>query len=119
MVRSDSGSRYISVEFQNFVKTLNFEHSASSPYHQRSNGLAEKYVNIVQNVLDKAKADEKDQFIALLDYRNTPIHDVSSPAQLLMNRRLREELPATQKQLIPKVPNIRRTREKMKISKIK
>jgi hypothetical protein len=36
-----------------------------------------------------------------------------------MKRRLRGKLPATLKQLIPKVPNIRRTREKMKINKMK
>jgi transposase InsO family protein len=80
MVRSDSGSQYTSAEFQNFAKTWNFEHSASSPYHQQSNGLLEKYVNIAKNLLDKAKADEKDPYIALLDYRNTSINDVSSPA---------------------------------------
>ena len=95
---------------------MNFEHSSSSPYHQQSNGLAEKYGNIAKNLLDKAKADEKDPYISLLDYRNTPINDVSSPAQLLMNRRLKGKLPATQKQLIPKVTNIR---EKMKINKMK
>lgn len=105
--------------FRIFAKTLNFEHSSSSPYHQQSNGLGEKYGNIAKNLLDKAKADEKDPYISLLDYRNTPINDVSSPAQLLMNRGLRGKLPATQKQLIPKAPNIRRTREKMKINKMK
>lgn len=118
-VRSDSGSQYTSTELQNFAKTWNFEHSASSPYHQQSNGLAEKYVNIAKYLPHKAKADEKDPYIALLDYRNTPIHDVCSPAQLLMNRRLRGKLPATQKQLIPKVPHIRRTREKMTINQMK
>ncbi|CAC5382214.1 unnamed protein product [Mytilus coruscus] len=101
-IRSDSGSQYASAEFQKFAKIWNFEHVTSSPYHQQSNGLAEKYVNI-----------------ALLDYRNTPINDVSSPGQLLMNRRLRGKLPATQKQLTPKVPNIRTTRLKMKSNKIK
>ncbi|CAC5369073.1 unnamed protein product [Mytilus coruscus] len=64
--------------------------------------ITEKYVNIAKSLLDKAIADEKDPYIALLDYRNTPINDVSSPAQLLMNRRLRGKLPATQKQLTQK-----------------
>lgn len=70
-------------------------------------------------MLDKAKADEKDPYIDLLDYRNTLINDVSSPAQLLMNRRLRGKQPAIQKQFTPKAPNIRTTRLKMKSNKIK
>ena len=59
MVRSDSGSQYTSAEFQNFAKTWNFEHSASSPYHQQSNGLLEKYVNIAKNLFTKLKLMKK------------------------------------------------------------
>lgn len=51
--------------------------------------------------MDKAKADKKDPFISLLEYRNTPVDGFRSPAQLLMSRRLRSILPTTSQQLQP------------------
>lgn len=64
-IRCDSGSQYSSVEFQKFAKTWNFQHTTSSLYHQQSNGLAEKYVNIVKTLLDKTEADERDPYITV------------------------------------------------------
>jgi hypothetical protein len=51
--------------------------------------------------MDKAKADKKDPYISLLEYRNTPVDGFRSPAQLLMSRRLRSILPTTSQQLQP------------------
>ena len=80
-----------------------FEHQTSSPYYPRSNGLAERTVQTVQNILKKSKASQLDPLLAFLEYRNTPIDNIRSPAELLMSRKLRSVLPPTRQSLKPKV----------------
>ena len=104
-VKSDNGPQYSSYEFQEFAKNWGFVHTTSSPHYPQSNGLAEKAVNIVKNILKKAKEDHKDPYLGLLEYRNTPIDGIGSPAQLLMGRRLRTTLPATHAHLQPSIIN--------------
>ena len=54
----------------------------------------------------KATASGRDPYIALLEYRTTPISDcVKSPAQLLMSRRLISILPLTPVSLQPVLVN--------------
>lgn len=53
--------------------------------------------------MDKAHAQRTDPYLSLLEYRNTPVDGLKSPAQLLMSRRLRSILPTTDKQLEPEV----------------
>lgn len=55
--------------------------------------------------MEKAKADHRDPYLSLLEYRNTPVDNLRSPAQLLMSRRLRSVIPSTHQQLQPKVVN--------------
>ena len=64
--------------------------------------MAEKYVQIVKHLFDKAKADKRDPYISLLEYRNTPLECGYSPSQLLNSRRYRSILPSTNQQLLPK-----------------
>ena len=45
-----------------------------------------------------------DSYIGLLYYRTTPLANGYSPAELLMNRKLRSTVPMITKQYIPKVP---------------
>ena len=112
-VRSDNGGCYASAEFKNFAETWGFKHVTSSPYMSNSNGQAEIYVKIVKGILNKAKAENKDPYLSILSYRNTPIDNLGSPAQLLMNRRLRSKLPVIQKQLKPKVISQKTVHEKL------
>ena len=114
VVRSDNGLQYIAQEYQQFVKEWKFEHQTSSPYYPKSNGLAEKAVQTVKRLLTKTKADGKDPYLSLLEYRNTPIDDVGSPAQLLMSRRLQSILPNTVDQLQLQVVDPRTVAEKLK-----
>ena len=101
---SDNGSQFTSREFTEFSKEWEFKHVTSSPYHPRSNGKAESAVKIVKNTFKKAISDDKDPWLALLDYRNTPTEGVnSSPAQRLFSRRTRTLLPVTSNLLHPKV----------------
>ncbi len=79
--------------------------------YPQSNGLAERTVQTVKNLLKKAKASNQDPYLSLLSYRNTPGQQTGSPAQLLMNRRLRTDLPTSPKQLLPKLNDRHLTRK--------
>ena len=47
---SDNGPQFSSEQFASFAKEWNFSHSTSSPLFAQSNGLAEKYVQIVKHL---------------------------------------------------------------------
>ena len=104
IVISDNGTQYSSEQFKDFSEQYKFKHVTSSPHFPRSNGKAEKTVQIAKNLLKKAKKEGSDPYLAILDYRNTPIDGLdASPAQMLMQRRTRTTLPTASKLLKPKV----------------
>ena len=100
---SDNGPQYSSGDFAAFAAEWRFEHITSSPTYPQSNGLAERTVQTVKNLLKKAQQDKKDPYLALLELRTTPVHGLASPAQLLYSRRLRSMVPNTERQLRPAV----------------
>ena len=102
-VISDNGPCYSSHEFKQFAESWGFRHVTSSPHYPQSNGLAEKTVQTAKRILTKAREDKKDPYLSLLEYRNTPVDGLKSPAQLLMSRRLRSILPTTALHLRPQV----------------
>ena len=105
-LRSDNGPQYTSFEFKKFSLEYRFEHETSSPRYPRANGLAENAVKTVKNLMKKAKASNKDPYLALLEYRNTPRNsELGSPAQRLFSRSTRTILPVTEKSLKPKIVN--------------
>ena len=60
-------------------------------------------VQIAKKILKKANRDGKDNWKAILDWRNTPTVDMnSSPIQRLMLRRTRTLLPTTKSHLTPR-----------------
>ncbi|XP_072140809.1 uncharacterized protein [Dermacentor andersoni] len=65
----------------------------SSPYFPRSNGLAEKGVQVVKRLLGKTESKKEDFYLGLLNYRVCPLEDGRSPSELLMGRSLRTLLP--------------------------
>ncbi|KAK2178690.1 hypothetical protein NP493_533g00035 [Ridgeia piscesae] len=71
-----------------FAKKWAFQHMASSPHYAQSNGKAQNAVNTVKRLFTKCKEDGVSDFLALLDWRNTPSEGMgTSPAQRLMRRR--------------------------------
>lgn len=58
----------------------------------QSNGFLERNVQTVKS-LKKAKQDKRDPYLAMLEYRNTPVENLGTPTQLLMGRRTRGLLP--------------------------
>ena len=93
-----------SKEFAEFAKSWDFQIVTSSPTYPQSNGLVERNVQSIKNLLKKAHDAGKAEELALLEFRNTPITGLNeSPAQLLMGRRLRSSLPMTDSMLQPSI----------------
>jgi len=95
---SDNGGQFHNSDMAKFSAEYNFTHLTSSPKHSSGNGAAEIAVNTFKNLLKK----NKDPYIALLNYRATPIHNGYSPAELSMGRRLRTTLPIAPHLLNPR-----------------
>lgn len=55
--------------------------------------------------MKKCLVERKDPFLALLDLRNTPLDKETTPANILMNRNLRDLLPHPRKFFEPKLYN--------------
>jgi hypothetical protein len=101
---SDNGPQYASAEFEKFTKDYGINHITSSPTYQQSNGLAEKAVQTMKDLMDKCKKSGDDMYLALLDLRNTPRDDViGSPMQRLHGRRAQTRLPVADSLLKPAV----------------
>ena len=101
-VRSDNGSQFEvtkTAEFQQFARTYGFKHVTSSPRYPQSNGFVEAAVKIIKLRFKKSK----DPYLALLNYRATPLKNGFSPAELLMGRRLQTTLPVAPSELQPKL----------------
>ena len=97
-VISDNGPQYDSVEMKQFASTYGFNHVTSSPYYPQSNGLAERIVKTIKSLI----AETSDIYLALLSYRATPLPWCRlSPAELLMGRRPRTDVPQVSNLLIP------------------
>ena len=101
---TDNGPPFSSSEFARFSREFEFRHVTSSPRYPQSNGKAESAVKILKNLMMKAQADNRDIYLTLLDWRNTPTEGVgSSPAQRLFGRRTRTLLPSNGHLLKPKL----------------
>ncbi len=106
-LHSDNGPQYSSQEFAEFATTYNFAHETSSPHFPQSNGHAECAVKTVKRLLK----DSRDPFLSLLSYRTTPLPWCGlSPAELLMGRRIRSDLPQNSQDLTPKWPYLQEFR---------
>ena len=89
-----------SANFIGFSQSYGFKSTTSSPTYSQSNGQVERMIGVVKQILRKCE----DPYIAMLEYRNTPLkHANYSPSQLLNSRRLRSKLPVSAKLLQPAV----------------
>ncbi|CAH2092466.1 unnamed protein product [Euphydryas editha] len=103
---TDNGPAYTSREFRKFCSTWCFTHITTSPYYAQANGLSERAVQTVKNIIKKSLESGSDYYLGLLNLRTTPRNGVSSPAQLLMGRRLNTRLPVHFDKLRPERNNI-------------
>lgn len=97
-VVSDNGPQYASQEFRDFAREYGFKHTTSSSHFPQSNGHAERAVQTANSLIQ----DSKDPNTSLLAYRSTPLPWCGlSPAELLMGRQIRTNIPQNTETLIP------------------
>lgn len=101
---SDNGPQLVSHEFRLFREEWEFKQITSSPHHRKANGKAESAVKVTKNLFKKALRDNRNPWLALLEYRNTPVETIgSSPAQRFMSRRTKTLMPTASTLLRPQV----------------
>ena len=88
---SDNGSQFTSEECCKFMKANGIKHTLVAPYHPRSNGQAERFVQTFKQFFKAEDSDSIMQSLArfLFSYRTTPNSTTGqTPAELFLNRRL-------------------------------
>ena len=65
---SDNGTRFKSLQFDEFKTKYGFKHTTSSPHHTQANSAVESGVRIAKQILK-----QEDPFLALMAYHATPI----------------------------------------------
>lgn len=99
---TDNGPPFCSTEFKIFTNEWDIEHLTSSPKHPKSNGMIERTIQSVKKILTKAHEENKDPYLALLEFRSCPRVDLPSPSVMLMGRKIRTLLPGSKETLKPK-----------------
>ena len=79
---SNNGTQFTSGDFKEFCEDFQVNHITTPPYHPRSNGLAERFVDMLKCALKKAKGTRTDRALQqfLQVYRVTP--NANTPAEL-------------------------------------
>ena len=102
---SDNGPQFVSQAMKEFAASYGFSLVTSSPLYPQSNGLAERTIQTVKGLL----TNSPDPY----SFRATPIPWCSfSPAQLLMGRQIKTDIPTPKSQLIPQWPHLADFQEK-------
>ncbi len=117
---SDNGPQFISEEFQIFLRNNGIKHVTSALYHPATNGLAERFVQSLKNVLwamthDKLTLSQKLHNF-LFAYRNTThVTTNRKPAMLFLGRPLRSRLNLLKSNLRRTVHDRTRSRENERV----
>lgn len=89
---SDNGTAFVSEEMKRYLRANKIRQITTAPYHPATNGLAERMVQTVKDKIRKMDDMSWDIKIPnmLLSLRTTPCAGTNrSPAEVLMNRKLR------------------------------
>ena len=102
IVISDNGPQFACDKFAHFASEWGFEHRPGSSGHQQTNGKSEAAVKDAKRLLRKGKETDGDLYLVVLALRNTPTEAMdTSPAQRLLGRRCKTQLPTTTELLKP------------------
>ena len=93
---SDGGPQFTSASFKEFSKKWDFRHTRSSPHYPQSNGQVERTVQTVKKALKKSFETGEDPYLALLSINSTPDTTGVSPAERLLGRQTRTQMPSMQ-----------------------
>ncbi|XP_067950309.1 uncharacterized protein [Watersipora subatra] len=91
-VMSDNSPQFSSESFKRFMRKWDIQHVTSSPRYPQSNGKAERAVQTVKALMNKNVSLDA----ALCSYRDTPLANGYSPAQLLYRTKAQESVPIGQ-----------------------
>lgn len=91
---SDNGTQFTSTDFKEFCKIFQIKHITTPPYHPRSNGQAERFVDTLKRALKKAYGTPKEKALQqfLQVYRIMPNVNAPaslSPAEIMFARKVR------------------------------
>ena len=93
-VCTDNGPQFSSQMFAQFAEIWGFRHATSSPRYPQSNGRAESAVKMAKSLMRKAVHANQDAWIAILEYRNTPVQSRGvSPVKQFFGHATRTHLP--------------------------
>ena len=105
---TDNRPQFGSQDMKDFALAYEFQHTTTSPYYPQANGFAERMVKTIKKLLEYSA----DPYKALLSYRATPLPWCGlSPAELLMGRKIRTDIPQVKGNLIPKWGHIQNFRK--------
>ena len=92
---SDNSPCYSTETFTKLMTDCSVNHITSSPHYPQSNGLADKYVQIVKNLFYKAKKEGTDLYKQFNDKQKHSImsHKLQSIMQILQSQTARTQLP--------------------------
>ena len=101
-LRTDNGPQFTSQEFIDKCDEFNIEQEWSDPHYPTSNGHAERMVGVAKALIKKSN-NESNLKSMLQIYNSTPSSDTGiSPAEMLMQRKLRTCLPTmTKSKFVP------------------
>ncbi|KAJ8412298.1 hypothetical protein AAFF_G00145650 [Aldrovandia affinis] len=99
---TDNGPQFSGRDFQQFAMEYNFTHITTSPHNPQANGEAERAVQTARKILKQS-----DPFLALMNYRATPLQATGvSPAELMMGGWIRTLMPTLKSNLKPQWPDL-------------
>ena len=77
------GACYSAEAFTKLMKDYDVNHITCSPHYLQTNGLVEKYIQIMKNIFYKVQEEGTDLYKSLMIYRNTPLSShLQSPMQI-------------------------------------
>lgn len=88
---TDNGPQFVAEEFKTFCRNIGITHIKTTPYHPRTNGLAERAVRTFKERMSESDVDLNDRLCSFLfSYRNTPRRSTErSPFEMMFGRRMR------------------------------
>ena len=99
-LHTDNGRAFTSEHFENFMKRNGIKQTTSPAYSPKSNGLAERAVQLFKQKMRKSDGTRHEKLMDFLLHYRTTIHQTAncSPAKRMFGRELRTKIDLVQPQ---------------------